>query len=106
MHRYIDLVLCHFEHEEINHLYQAPKWSELHEGDEVLVEVVGGVEHAIVTESLTVDAVNKSEKTEFILKAFNEKDFNLKKVVEKIWHQKYLYEEDNNEYHDINRAID
>ena len=90
---YIDLVICKAYRESKPQIYQAPPWSGLKAGDEVIVESVKGESHAVVDRAINVDSTDTRE-LDFIMTLGGEK--KLKKILKKVEYKVYEYEEDDN----------
>lgn len=91
---YIDLVLCKVEGETKAELFQAPRFSHLKAGDDVLVDTAYGEKHAKVINSMSVDP--EYEEHRFILDATGATE-PLKRVLSQIRYKAFTYEEENDE---------
>jgi len=93
MSEYIDVVLVkHHETDYETYMFQAPRWSYLKEGDEVIVETCRGEQKATVVASYTVSPEYNEEEFNFILKASKAK-LPLKKVLKKVEYETFSYPE-------------
>lgn len=93
MSEYIDLVLVkHHETDYETYMFQAPRWSDLKKGDEVIVETCIGEQKAKVIDSYTISTDYNEEEFNFILTASKAK-LPLKKVLKKVEYHEYSYPE-------------
>lgn len=87
MSKYIDFVLIHYPDDEKTHLVVAPAWSEIKEGNDVIVEdkYTAGV-LAVTTMS------TETEQENILIKACGDR-LPLRKVTALIQYKKFKYEE-------------
>jgi len=88
---FIDLVVCTYPVSNKKYLYEAPKFSGLEQGDEVIVKDAAGDHAAIVLECETF--TKDDEKYCFIVNAMNA-ELPLARVMSKIVYHKFDWKED------------
>lgn len=90
---YIDLVSCKHSKNGNVFLFQAPAWSHLKKGDDVIVDTIRGEHPAFVVDAITVDI--DSDTFNFIVDSM-EATLPLKRVLKKFDYKTFEYEEDEN----------
>lgn len=90
--KYRDYVLCKKENGKTE-LFYAPRWSDLQEGDLVVVESHEGEMSATVLASVTVRSEEK-DLLNFILKATNNSAESVKRVISRIVFKELEFTED------------
>ena len=94
MSKYMDIVLCQKNGSKKLELFYAPEWSELKEGDMVVVETDAGDMSATVLGCLTVRS-DEHKLFDFILKATHTYSPEaMRRVVSKIVFKELEYKED------------
>ena len=91
---YIDLVLV--KHKPTDHetyLFQAPRWSGLKKGDEVVVETSRGEKHGVVIDCHTTSPEYDTNEFGFIITA-SKATLPLKKVLQKVEYKTFVYPEE------------
>lgn len=84
---FIDLVVCKNQH----HVFQAPAFSQLKEGDTVVVENTNSDEVATVERIYTIR--ESGEELDFILAASGT-NLPLKKILKKMDYKEFIYEDE------------
>lgn len=94
MIKYVDLVACRLYDDDFITVYQAPAWTYLEEGNDVLVEHPSiGTAKAKVVKVITIAEDN--EAFDFILTLCDEQK-PLPKVLSKVIYSRFKYEGENN----------
>ena len=89
---FIDLVVVSFPLDKRNYLYEAPRWTGLEQGDDIVVQEKDGYKHeGIVIDSVTV--TKDDDKYNFIVNAMGAEK-PLARVVSKIEYRKLDWKED------------
>ena len=93
---YIDLVLCKNGKNKQTFLFQAPGFSRLSTGDEVICDTVLGKQKMTVVEVMSISNATEPRAYNMVLKAAGATE-PLKKVISKIEYSEFKYEEDEND---------
>jgi len=88
---FIDLVAVSFPLDKRNYLYEAPRWTGLEQGDEVIVQDDDGRHSGIVLDSVTV--TKDDDKYNFIVNAMGAEK-PLARVIQKVTYHKLDWKED------------
>lgn len=88
---FIDLVICTYPVSNKKYLFEAPRWSGLEQGDEVVVEDAQGKHTALVVDCSTFQ--KRDDKYRFVVNAMNA-ELPLARVVSKIEYRKFDWKED------------
>lgn len=92
--QYIDLVLCKHHNNDRYFLFQAPEFSGLQNGDQVIVETRKGEKEAIVIDKTTVNTTSDNDFIEFAMTVCNA-THPLKKVLKKVVYIELKYGDEN-----------
>ena len=91
---YIDIVLCRHPYGSKTFLFQAPAWSGLTQGDDVIVDTINGTQPAQVAHVYTVEQDSKIE--DFVICASGAYK-PLKRILKRVIYRDFDYpEEDEN----------
>lgn len=88
---FIDLVVCTLPVDNKKYLYEAPRFSNLEQGDNVILDDADGKRFATVVDCVTV--TKDDEKYRFIANALGA-TLPLGRIAQKVIYQTFVYKED------------